>query len=164
MVAVLCMVLAAMLSGQTFISLMDRIDHAHNHAHFANALAGSVAYSVVQDDSTDRLHHHHGDGDLAEHDAHGSDRQVQSDNPAKHSHSDVADHHVQSSDAHHHSHDSADHQHGPAAALVFLAVQSFVLPASPVPAFRYETTSAKLVSFNPRGPDHPPKTGPEIRV
>jgi hypothetical protein len=39
-VAVMCMALAVMLSGQTYISLMDRIDHAHNHVHFANPAGG----------------------------------------------------------------------------------------------------------------------------
>ena len=45
-VAVLCMALAVMLSGQAYISLMDRIEHAHHHAHFANPLAGEVGSCV----------------------------------------------------------------------------------------------------------------------
>ena len=43
-IAILCMAIAVMLSGQSYISLMDRIDHAHHHVHFANPLAGDVAF------------------------------------------------------------------------------------------------------------------------
>ncbi len=131
------MALAAMLSGQTYISLLDRIDHAHHHAHFANPLAGDVEYSAVDHDSS--AHHHDDEGQ------------------------DIADHHADGSAGQHHSHDPADHQHGDAA-IVFLAAQNFVLGICPVPALRCETASPKIVSFNPRGPDHPPKTSLEIRV
>ena len=158
------MALATMLSAQTYISLMDQIDHAHNHAHFANPLAGNVEYSISRNNNPPRLHHHHGNADNTEHQAHISDGQQQPHAPAAHKHNAVADHHVAGSDTHHHSHDSADHHHGGDASFVFLVALHFVLPGAPLPAFRYETASPKLVSFNPRGPDHPPKTGPEIRV
>lgn len=138
-VAILCMALAAMLSGQTYISLMDRIDHAQNHAHFANPLAGDVAYSSASHASPSHRHDGHEPQKTAHHHEHGS---------AGHSHPHGG---------------TADHQHGDAA-IVFLAAQSFVLTACPLPALRCDTASAKLVSFNPRGPDHPPKTGLEIRV
>jgi hypothetical protein len=58
-VAMLCMALAVMLSGQTYISLMDRIDHAHHHQHFANPLAGDVQFCGSDHDGCG-LHHHHG--------------------------------------------------------------------------------------------------------
>jgi hypothetical protein len=65
----LCMVLAVMLSFQTYIGLMDRMDHAHNVVHFPNPLAGDVEYCsgdlglCTDDNSThhDPLMHHHGD-------------------------------------------------------------------------------------------------------
>jgi len=38
------MAMAVMLSGQTYIALMDRIEHAHHHVHFANPLAGAVEF------------------------------------------------------------------------------------------------------------------------
>lgn len=137
-VAVLCMALAVMLSGQTFISLMDRIDHAHHHAHFANPLAGGVEYSAADHDSSGHPHHH---------------------NAAQ----DGGDSHAPGSAGHHHSHDPADHQHGDAA-IVFLAAKSFVLVLCPTAALRCEAAPPKIVSFSPRGPDHPPKLSLEIRV
>lgn len=152
-VAVVCMVLAAMLSAQAYISLMDRIDHAHGHAHFANPLAGGVELKLASHSKPSKHHHAHGSGD-----------HHHSQEAADHQQGDAAAHHAHGSSDHQHSHGTADHQHGGDAALVFLAAQSFVLPASPIPAFLYETGSPKLVSFRPRGPDHPPKSGPEIRV
>jgi hypothetical protein len=127
------MALAALLSGQAYISLMDRMDHAQHHAHFANPLAGDVNYSAADHVSSGHQHH------------------------------DVAGHHPDDAAGHSHSHAPADHQHGDAA-IVFLAAKSFVLALCPVPAMRCETKSAKLVSFSPRGPDHPPKSAHEIRV
>ena len=50
------------------------------------------------------------------------------------------------------------------AALMFLAVQFFVLPSHPVAACRCETEPPSLVSIVPRVPDHPPKVSLEIRV
>jgi hypothetical protein len=63
------MVLAVMLSFQTYIGLMDRMDHAHNIIHFPNPLAGDIEYCsgdlglCTDDNSThhDPLMHHHGD-------------------------------------------------------------------------------------------------------
>jgi hypothetical protein len=52
------MALAVMLSGQAYISLMDRIDHAHHHAHFPNVLAGDLQYCGGDGDRCD--HHDHG--------------------------------------------------------------------------------------------------------
>jgi hypothetical protein len=68
-IAMLCMVLAVMLSCQTYIGLMDRLDHAHNIVHFPNPLAGDVEYcsgdlGLCTDDSSTHhnpLMHHHGD-------------------------------------------------------------------------------------------------------
>ena len=138
LVAMICVALAVMLSGQAYISLMDQIDHAHHVTHFANPLAGDIEYSPADRDSSSHQHHHH----AAQY---------------------LADSHAQGSDGHHHSHGPVDHQHGDAA-IVFLAAKSFVLVLCPVPALRCETASPKIVSFNPRGPDHPPKTSLEIRV
>jgi hypothetical protein len=42
----LCMALAVMLSGQAFISVMDRIQHAQHHDHFPNVLAGDLQFCV----------------------------------------------------------------------------------------------------------------------
>ena len=74
-VAMVCMALAVMLSGQTYISLMDRIDHAHHHVHFANPLAGDVQFCVGGHDQCGAHHHHH-DGagsDGHHHDSSGAD-------------------------------------------------------------------------------------------
>jgi hypothetical protein len=60
-VAFLCMVLAILLSGQTFISLMDNVDHAHHHVHFANPLAGDVQFCGGEHDACGPHHHHHED-------------------------------------------------------------------------------------------------------
>jgi hypothetical protein len=132
------MALAFLLSGQTYISLMDRIDHAHHHAHFANPLAGDVAYTTVDHEPSD-YHHHAG-------------KQVG-----------ILDHHAKGSADHHHASGPADHQHGDAT-ILFLAASSFVLALCPVPTLRCEALSPTMVSFSPRGPDHPPKANLEIRV
>jgi len=81
-VAILCMALAVMLSGQAYISLMDRIDHAHHHLHFANALAGDVQFCGGDHDQCGAHHHHH-DGDNAAGHHH-------SNGPADHQHGDAA--------------------------------------------------------------------------
>src|SRR5262249_145158 len=101
-VAVLCMALAVMLSGQSYISLMDRIEHAHHHAHFANPLAGGLASCVGDHDACG--HHHDGTADASHHHSHGS--------PG-------------------HQSGTTEHQHGDAA-VMFLAAQSFVLAICPV--------------------------------
>jgi hypothetical protein len=132
------MALAFLLSGQTYISLMDRIDHAHHHTHFANPLAGDVSYSTLDHEPSG--HHHHAGGTT-----------------------EASDHHEHGSTGHHHSGGPADHQHGDAT-IVFLAANSFVLVLCPIPALRCEAASPRIVSFSPRGPDHPPKTNLEIRV
>jgi hypothetical protein len=111
------MALAVMLSGQAYISLMDRIDHAHHHAHFPNVLAGDLQYCG-------------GGGGQCDHHDHGT-------------------------------HGKIGHNHGDAA-IVFLAAQSFIFSICPLPALRCESTAPKLVSFSPRGPDHPPKYNLEI--
>ena len=83
-VAVLCMALAFMLSGQTYISLMDRIEHAHHHVHFANPLAGDVQFCTGDHDGCGpHHHHHHADGkDLAGGHANGeADHQHNGDTP-----------------------------------------------------------------------------------
>jgi hypothetical protein len=133
-VATLCVGLALMLSGQAYISLMDQIDHAHNKAHFANPLAGDVLFSLEKADPAGLHHPHSHDG------------------PASHSHS-----HSHEVVGQHHSHAPADHQHGDAA-IVFLAAQSFVLVGCPLVVAPCESQPQDFVSFNPRGPDHPPKS------
>jgi hypothetical protein len=63
----LCAALAIMLSGQSFISLMDSIEHSHHHAHFANPLAGDIEWCAGDHDVCG-LHHDaddHDDGGLA---------------------------------------------------------------------------------------------------
>jgi hypothetical protein len=137
MVAILCMALAVLLSGQTYISLMDQLDHAHHHAHFANPLAGDIQVLPSHHDAAEH-HHDHGTQD-------------------------AADHHAHSAGEHRHSHNPADHQHGDAA-IVFLAAQSFVLITCPLVTDRCTTESPRFVSISPRGPDHPPKSSLEIRV
>jgi len=134
-VAILCMALAVMLSGQAYISLLDRIDHDHHHVHFANPLAGNVEFCAGDHDQCG-VHHHHHDGDAA------------------------ADHGNAAAD-HQHSHGPADHQHGDAA-IVFLAAQSFVFAICPLEAARCETELPAFDSISPRGPDHPPKYDLEI--
>jgi hypothetical protein len=123
------MALAFMLSWQTYISLMDRLDHAHHHSHFANPLAGEVSYCVG--------------GCGADHHVHG--------------HGGPAHHHHDANAADHHDPDIPAHQHGDSA-IVFLAAQSFVLAACTVPAARCESRPVAFATFNPRGPDHPPKS------
>jgi hypothetical protein len=71
-----------MLSGQSYISLMDRIDHAQNHVHFANPLAGDVQFCGGDHDQCGVHHHHHGaDAAADHHHSHG---------PADHQHGDAA--------------------------------------------------------------------------
>jgi hypothetical protein len=113
------MALSALLSAQTYIGIMDRIEHAHHHVHFPNPLAGDVEYcggaQIVcadHDDGTpDSFPHHHGD-----------------------------------------------------AALMFLAAPCYVLPTHPLEESRCESEPPSLVSFSPRGPDHPPKPDLESRA
>jgi hypothetical protein len=109
---------------------MDRLDHARHHTHFANPLAGEISYCPGNCETT-----HH-----------------------SHTHSDAGPHHHHDADAsdHHHS-DIPAHQHGDSA-IVFLAAQSFVLTPCMVPAARCESRPVAFVTFNPRGPDHPPKS------
>jgi len=125
------MALAFMLSGQSYISLMDRLEHTHAHVHFANPLAGDVQNC--------------GGGRTA----------------CGHDHQDLG---TKKATIHHYgTNNAADHQHG-GSGLVFLAAKNFVLVLCRVPAERCDTASQKLVSFNPRGPDHPPKSNLELRV
>jgi hypothetical protein len=147
-VAVVCMALAAMLSAQGYIRLMDRIEHAHNHAHFANPLAGSVTLSS---DHGAKDHHH---------------RRGETANSSDHSHvAQTTDGHPHSHDSgsHHHTQGQNDHQHGDATVL-FLAAQSFVLAGCPVTFLRCDVRPQSFVSFAPRGPDHPPKPAAVFRV
>jgi ABC-type nickel/cobalt efflux system permease component RcnA len=74
-IAILCMALAVMLSWQSYISLMDRMEHAHHHAHFANPLAGDVQFCGAQCE----VNHHH-EADVAGH--------HHSHDPANHQHGD----------------------------------------------------------------------------
>ena len=69
----MCMALAVMLSGQTYISLMDRIDHVHGHVHFANPLAGDVQFCTGDHDQCGAHHHHHHADGKAGHDHSGTD-------------------------------------------------------------------------------------------
>jgi hypothetical protein len=134
-VAMLCMALAFMLSWQSYISLMDRLDHAHHHSHFANPLAGDISYCVGSCGAKHHSHaHKHLDGASAHH------------------------HHNADASADHHDSDAPSHQHNGDAAIVFLAAQSFVLTACTVPETRCEFRPVAFATFNPRGPDHPPKT------
>jgi hypothetical protein len=113
------MAIAVVVSSQTFIGIMDRIEHANHHAHFPNPLAGDVEYCGW----TAAL--------CADHD--------------------------------HESGDSFPHHHGDVS-LVFLTMQSFVLPVHPVTDSRCELEPPMLVSISPREPDHPPKPSFEIRA
>jgi hypothetical protein len=132
------MALSVVLSGQAYISLMDRIDHAHHHAHFANPLAGDVQFAPARHDHDATGHHH--------------DHETQE-----------VGQHTHGPDGHHHTNSPADHQHGDSA-VVFLAAKSFVLVACPVVADRCEIEPPAMTSITPRGPDHPPKPSLEIRV
>lgn len=155
-VAVICMTLAVMLSGQAYISLMDRIDHAHHHVHFANPLAGDVQFSPARQDHDAAGHHEHrATQDVAEDRAHGSDGHHRGGQ-------DVAGHHTHGT-GDHHPHNPVDHQHGDAT-VVFLAVQSFVFAACPAAADRCATELPILTSVFLLGPDHPPKSDLEFRV
>jgi hypothetical protein len=66
------MALSAVLSAQTYIGIMDRIEHAHHHVHFPNPLAGDVqscdgALDICADHDDASQHsfpHHHGDAAL----------------------------------------------------------------------------------------------------
>ena len=58
-VAVICMALAFVLSSQSYIYVMDRIEHAHHHVHFANPLAGDVQFCGGDHDGCGLHHHHH---------------------------------------------------------------------------------------------------------
>ena len=71
-VAILCMALAVVVSSQTFIGIMDRLEHANHHTHFPNPLAGDVEYCGGAHDvcadhdhgTQDSFPHHHGDAAL----------------------------------------------------------------------------------------------------
>src|SRR5882672_8844113 len=76
------MALAVMLSGQAYISLMDRVEHAHHHFHFANPLAGDVQ---ICGGTADACGHHHDHG--VQHAAHHHDHGTQG--PADHQHGDA---------------------------------------------------------------------------
>ena len=84
-IAVLCMALAFLLSWQAYISLMDRLDHAHHHSHFANPLAGEITYCLgdcgEHHTHSGAAHHHHDSTAAADH--------AHSDIPA-HQHGDSA--------------------------------------------------------------------------
>jgi len=58
-IAVVCMLLAFVLSCQAYISLMDRIEHSHHHVHFANPLAGDVQFCGGDHDGCGLHHQHH---------------------------------------------------------------------------------------------------------
>jgi len=137
-IALICMALAVMLSGQAYISLMDQVEHAHHHAHFANPLAGGVICATAttcghhHDDHVQQASHHHDDGQRGSH-------------------------------HHHDAQGPADHQHGDAT-ILSLAAQSFVLSLCPITAERCSSAPVRFVSVTPLGPDHPPKPGLEIRV
>lgn len=148
-VAFLCMALAVMLSAQTCISLMDRIQHAQHHAHYANPFAGGVVYS----DNAPSMDHHHHHGDKADSSGHSH----VADANEGHRNFDGAPVHP------HHSKGQTDHQHGDATVL-FLAAQTFVLAGCPITSLRCDVRPHGFVSFAPRGPDHPPKPTSEIRV
>jgi hypothetical protein len=143
LIAMMCMALAVMLSGQTFISLMDRIEHTHDHQHFANPLAGGVEYS----DHANRSHHHDG-GQPAYEGSRGPAHQHVHDQAAAKASTPEP---------------TADHQHSDATVL-YLAAQDFILPDCPVPTELCGTLTPKLASFSPRGPDHPPKTDLQRRL
>jgi len=75
-VAMICVALAMMLSGQTYVSLMDDIEHTHHHVHFANPLAGDLQFCTSQDacghdhysnGKQDQPYHHNGTRDAADH-------------------------------------------------------------------------------------------------
>jgi len=65
------MALSFVLSSQTYIGIMDRIEHAQHHVHFANPLAGDIEFCVggpdicADHDGADQsFPHHHGDAAL----------------------------------------------------------------------------------------------------
>jgi hypothetical protein len=70
-VAVVCMALAVVLSGQAYISLMDRVEHAHHHVHFANPLAGDLQIGHHHDHGMEHASHHHDDPQGAAEHQHG---------------------------------------------------------------------------------------------
>jgi hypothetical protein len=136
-IAMLCMGLAVLLSWQSYISLMDRLDHAHHHSHFANPLAGDISFCQASCGTEHHVHAHTHTAGVSAHHHHEAD--------------------ASGSGAHEDS-DAPGHQHNGDAAIVFLAAQSFVLAACTVPAVRCESGPVAFVTFNPRGPDHPPKS------
>ena len=71
-IAVLCMLLAFVLSGQTYISVLDRVEHAHHQVHFANPLAGDVQFCGGGHDECGLHHHHHHAGGAADHHSDGA--------------------------------------------------------------------------------------------
>jgi hypothetical protein len=157
-VATVCVGLSVMLSGQGYISLKDRAEHAHHHAHFANPMAGAVTscHEDVcghRDDHGTAVHHHHDDAiqDTAHHDHGGAQ--------------DVADHDSDgiNAAAHHHGSDGPGHEHGDAT-IVFLTAKIFVLPPCGPSSDRCMSAPSKFVSISPRGPDHPPKLNLELKV
>jgi hypothetical protein len=160
-IATICVGLSVMLSGQGYISLKDRAEHEHHHAHFANPLAGTVRYCVEeqcgQHDGGNSSHHddlgQHVEHDDGDHDAHDVGP-------------DVARHHAGDGarDATHHQRsDGSGHQHGDAT-IVFIETQSFFLVPRSISSERSMSVRSKFVSITLRGPDHPPKQYLELTV
>ena len=55
----LCMALSAVLANQSYVALMDQVQHALHYAHAPNPLAGMIAQCEHAHDSH-QLHHHCG--------------------------------------------------------------------------------------------------------
>jgi hypothetical protein len=59
----LCMALSGVLTNQSYVSLMDQVQHALHHQHAPNPLAGAIAEHEHSDHDHDGLHHHGDHGD-----------------------------------------------------------------------------------------------------
>ena len=141
-VAIVCMALSFLLSSQTALAVAHQIEHVHhiphNHALLPDDLLGAVIYLSHDVSST------------------------AADVPASSETSKHQDNHATDT-GHHHEPHQADHQHD-GSVIVFLVSQHLTLINSPLPRLPCEFVPRSLVTFNPSGPEHPPKYSLDTRV
>jgi hypothetical protein len=135
------MALSFLLSSQTAFAVAHQIEHFHHHAHnhalLPDDLLGDVIYLT------------HNAGAAPDSTSHSGTSELPDDQP--------------SGSVHHHGPGPVDHQHGNSS-IVFLISQNLILINCALPRFHCDFVPQSPVTFNPSGPDHPPKLNLEIRV
>lgn len=139
-VAIFCIAIATLLSAQAYISLVDRIEHAHHRAHLPNPLAGDIEFCASEAACGYKHIHEHIGLNEAEGGKHADQDGVQEASeqekrPVSQSH---------------------DHQHG-APTVAFLVTPTFELAVCPLTQDRCAAVPTRAVSISPPGQDRPPK-------